>query len=266
MNTYRAVWKDSAVVIGITLAIAALCTPFEGHLPILLKVFVNYQSSIVGYLFLSYHYKRIILWHLTKVGFLVYAAFTPIYLLMYWNQTGTKYNLNSIIFGGLKSEAISVVVAVFLYFVFTKFMSNVINGRALKLDNIKAKPQKLKEITYLLCVFNVSGYVYIDFKSKEALNYVVVYTILMIVWYVVLWYFWHGENWARISVMVGSTISIVGLATMGKDTLPQICVDVAEAALGVFLLWWLNTKPIKEYFTKSDTNNLTPRKGPGGCV
>lgn len=258
MNLNRSIWKDASTVIVISLVIAALSLPFQNILPTLLKVFVNHYASIVGYLFLCYHNKKVEFWRLGKVALAVWAILTPIYLIMYWHLIGTKYTLSGIVFGGLKSEIVSVVLGGLSYFLAKGIIKSIKSGGIFRINHTLIRPKWLKEVTALLCIFNISGYAFIDINSKHLSHELIIYTTLIIISYCVLWYFWHGKNWARILVILGSVLSLAGLVTMGKHTYAQICIDLAEAAIGVFLLWWLNTQRLKDYFTRSKENSLTP--------
>ena len=156
MNSNRCIWKDSAIVIVISFAIAAFSLPFENILPILLKLFVNHYASIVGYLFLCYLSGRVEIWHLGKVSLVVWAILSPVYILIYWNLLGTKYTVKSIVFGGLTSEIISVVIAGSAYVVATKIKKSI------AIKNQLVKPKGLKETAILIGILNIAGIIFFD--------------------------------------------------------------------------------------------------------
>lgn len=77
---------------------------------------------------------------------------------------------------------------------------------------------------------------------------VAAFTLVMLLSYIVIGYYWKGSNWARVLVMVTSIVALLNLfAFEGASMLAQ-CVIVAEAALGLFLLVWLNTRRVRDFF------------------
>lgn len=183
MNSDRSIWKDSAIVIVITLVVALLSLPFEKSFPILLQVFVNHYASIVGYLFLCYLSKKVEIWHLGKVSLLVWAIFAVINTTMYWNLIGTKYSVKGIIFGGLLTELISVVLGGLSYFIYIT-IKNTITVRS-----IRNKPKWLKETTSLMGVLNIAGLIFFDTKSQYLGIEIFLFALLIPISYLVLWYY-----------------------------------------------------------------------------
>jgi hypothetical protein len=81
--------------------------------------------------------------------------------------------------------------------------------------------------------------------------------VVLVGGYVVLWFFWQGRNWARWLVLFTSLVALFNLTLLGlafvrgvATTFLQIVV-VIEAAFGAFLLYWLNTAPVKAFFRGS---------------
>ena len=75
----------------------------------------------------------------------------------------------------------------------------------------------------------------------------------MVLFFVVLWFYWRGRNWARITILVLCAFRLIGLFTwkMRVDTLYETAaaaLRVSIALLSLFLLYWLNTKKAVEYF------------------
>ncbi len=248
MNSNRSIWKDAVIVILISLMIAAVSVPFENILPILLKIFVNHYASIVGYLLLCYLSKKVEIWHLSKVLFTVWAILTPVYIIIYWHLIGTKYTFKSIVFGELQSEIVSVIIGGLTYFIFTKIKNTI------SVKNELIKPKGLKETTVLMGIFNVAGLIFFDPNSKYLGIEIFLFTALIAVSYLLLWYYWQGNNWARYLVISSSVLSFVNLFSIGKHSVGQSSLLIAEAVLGLYLLWWLNTQPAKTYFGRSKKN------------
>ena len=75
--------------------------------------------------------------------------------------------------------------------------------------------------------------------------------IIFVAWYVVLWFYWQGRNWARLLVLFISVVAIVDLVNLvhphGKTLLYDFSV-ISNAALGIVLLYWLNRPNVLNWF------------------
>jgi len=111
-----------------------------------------------------------------------------------------------------------------------------------------ARPAGLREVTLLMCLFNVAGFIVWQPRGMNAGTFRVTCGIAVLISFVVLWQFWHGRNWARWLVLVTSVLSLINIALFASVTAPEKFLIVAEAALGVWLLFWLNTKLVRTYF------------------
>ena len=86
--------------------------------------------------------------------------------------------------------------------------------------------------------------------------------LLVILWgYVVIWNYWQGRNWARLFVMFTSIVTILNLLAITvlfvigrlySSSVLYHLVIVANAALGAFLLYWLNKRDVRAWFRKSE--------------
>jgi hypothetical protein len=250
LKSNRSIWKDSGIVIGISLAVAVSCIPFENILPTFLKGFANHYTSIVGYFFLCYFSRKFDIRHLLKVSLVVWAIFSLIYIIMFWDLIGTKYSLKSIVFGGICSEIISALIAGSTYFIVTNIKKAIFNiKKSIFIRNDTEKPKWLRETTILMGIFNIDGLLFLNQNTKYFGVHIFLLTLLISVSYFVLWYYWNGRNWARILVMFGSILSLVNPLYIKKYPFTHDCFLLAEALLGLFLLWWLNTQPAKTYFS-----------------
>lgn len=110
------------------------------------------------------------------------------------------------------------------------------------------KLKGLKETTILMCIFNLAAYVFVDPKSPYLAIGLAVGTTIVILSFVILWHYWNGKNWARVLVMITSLVSILNLLGIRNHNMAQATLIVLEAALGVYLLWWLNVREVKSYF------------------
>jgi hypothetical protein len=66
-----------------------------------------------------------------------------------------------------------------------------------------------------------------------------------------IFYYVQGRNWARIAVLVTSVVEILNLLQLRhEDTLGRV-ISAAAALLAVFFLYWLNTRSVRQFFTRS---------------
>ena len=84
------------------------------------------------------------------------------------------------------------------------------------------------------------------------------FTVLICVGYVFIWFYWQGRNWARVAVLLFSVWSICNLMAWNTvSTSPALLTTPAHvlmlfrAILGLFLLYWLNTRAVVEFFGAS---------------
>jgi hypothetical protein len=122
------------------------------------------------------------------------------------------------------------------------------------------KPKGLRETTILMCIFNLVYYAVIDYGSEKGVTEALVCTPIVIISFIVLWYYWLGKNWARILVMLTSIVVLINLLEFGKASLGKRVLLSGEAVLAVFLLYWLNTKRVVEYFKKRIPPEVTATK------
>lgn len=118
------------------------------------------------------------------------------------------------------------------------------------------KPSGLAPVTLAMCILNPTGFAFLEGSGVAPVILVPVFGFIMLLGYVVLWYFWKGRNWARWLVLVTSGVALLNLPLLATASLIQNVVIVAEAAMGVFLLYWLNTRAVRGFFTS---------KSPGGA-
>jgi hypothetical protein len=108
-----------------------------------------------------------------------------------------------------------------------------------------------------MAVLNLGGFVGIQWTPG-----VLVMVLLVILWgYVVIWNYWRSRNWARLFVMFVSILTILNflmatvlfaIGRLYRSSVPYDSVIVANAALGAFLLYWLNKRDVRAWFLKSE--------------
>ena len=105
-----------------------------------------------------------------------------------------------------------------------------------------------------MVICNAMGWIIIDYSKPHARFTFVIFTALIAIGYVVLWFYWNGRNWARVLVLLNSVVTIFNLRywnspPAGLLTTPNRFMIAVEAALGCFLLFWLNTRDVRKFFT-----------------
>jgi hypothetical protein len=130
------------------------------------------------------------------------------------------------------------------------------------IDSTIMRPQYLLATTVAMAILNLTC-----FASVKRARYfaATLWTEILIVLagYLVLWFFWKGKNWARISVLVVSVLSVINLLSLIHPYGNVIVYDsivIAWAVVGFFLLYWLNLADVREWFKsqKKTRNTLTP--------
>jgi hypothetical protein len=77
-----------------------------------------------------------------------------------------------------------------------------------------------------------------------------VFVVVRIVAFACIYYYVRGRNWARIAVLLTSVLTILGLFRLNHESTVNLISGAAWGILGVFFLYWLNTRPIREFFTQ----------------
>ena len=112
----------------------------------------------------------------------------------------------------------------------------------------RPRPNGLNAITLLMCVFNLCAYFFTSPDLGPLYFQLLFTTVIVALSFVVLWFFWNGHNWARVLVLLTSVLALANLFSLGSSSDIEKAIILAEAALGVLLLYWLNTKAIRDYF------------------
>jgi cell division protein FtsW (lipid II flippase) len=101
-----------------------------------------------------------------------------------------------------------------------------------------------------MSLYSFAGYFFIT----EDLTPYLVYAIhaFVVTSLIVLYAFWHGKNWARI-VVLGVSVFYVLILPMANTSAGRMLFACAilQAVWGAFLLYWLNTKKVREFFKPS---------------
>lgn len=112
----------------------------------------------------------------------------------------------------------------------------------------QSRPAGLGHTAVLMCVFNCLGVVFYNPSQGSLAAFLLRYVVVASLSFVVIWYYWQGQNWARWLVLVASALSLANLVMLPSFPPGGVVVGVAEAAFGAWMLYWLNTKPMRSYF------------------
>lgn len=116
--------------------------------------------------------------------------------------------------------------------------------------------------TWLMCLTNFAGFFNVNWKHQHAGGFIIIYAVIIACGYFVLGFYWLGRNWARWLVLLTSLLCLWNLWGLRLKTPPSQVAPVrttmilAEAAVAVFLLWYLNTKQVRWWF--SDITGTQP--------
>ncbi len=122
------------------------------------------------------------------------------------------------------------------------------------------KPRGLGTTAATMAILNLGGFVGIQWTR----GVVAMVSLVVLLGYVVLWYYWQGQNWARILVILTSILAIVNLLViivlfvigrLYSSSVLYHSVIVANAAMGAFLLYWLSKKDVRTWFLKSEPSS-----------
>lgn len=127
------------------------------------------------------------------------------------------------------------------------------------------RPKGLTLTAVLMAVCHGMGWATIDYTKPQILKTLGSFTLLICIGYVVIWFYWNGRNWARIGILLYSCTRISDLFTWNRISplflnTPTHIRIAASAILGGFLFYWLNTRPVVEFFYPE---NAPPKLGWG---
>ena len=121
------------------------------------------------------------------------------------------------------------------------------------------RPQGLLLTAWIMVALLVAGWLRSFYRVPTHFAYqhpqwhlfnTVVFVVLRIIAFVCIVYYARGRNWARIAVLLTSVLTILGLLQLRhEDSLGKV-MGAAWGLLAVFLLYWLNTRSVREFFKR----------------
>jgi hypothetical protein len=118
------------------------------------------------------------------------------------------------------------------------------------------KPRGLAETTIAMCIMNIAGFVFVDSRVAPVEVQYAIFSVVIAVTYLALWYFWKGKNWARILVLLTGVVAVLNLFALPSTSVWAGTLIVIEAIFGIFMLWLLNTQGVKAYFKQASKTGV----------
>jgi hypothetical protein len=124
------------------------------------------------------------------------------------------------------------------------------------------RPTEISVTTTLMCITNFMGFFLVNWHYAHAKGVFFIYSVFILIGYLVLYFFWHGENWARWLVMAASLLCLWNVwqlrrpfpASSTRVPLfhPQLRVAMVllEAVIAVYLLYFLFTRRARAWFSE----------------
>ena len=116
------------------------------------------------------------------------------------------------------------------------------------------RPKGLTGTAVFMSVTNAMAWAIIDWSKPDSRILFAVFTIFIVVGYVVIWFYWKGRNWARILVLLTSLLCLYNLYHWNRYELTERVMVAAEALLAIFLLCWLNTAKVRSFFRNAKSH------------
>jgi hypothetical protein len=124
------------------------------------------------------------------------------------------------------------------------------------------RPLPVTVTTILMCITNFVGFFLVNnWSNPHARSVFVIYSIFIVIGWIVLYFFWKGRNWARWLVLATSVLCLWNLWSLRKLGLShgrvsifnnhvRVAMVIAEAIIAIYLLYYLNTASARKWFTQ----------------
>jgi hypothetical protein len=113
------------------------------------------------------------------------------------------------------------------------------------------RPIGISLTALLMSICNAMGWLIIDWTNPHARVTFALFTCLILLGYLFIWFYWKGRNWARIAILLTSLLTVFNLLSLNRGNFVNKVMVISEALLGIFLLWWLNTGTVRRYFAQN---------------
>jgi hypothetical protein len=119
------------------------------------------------------------------------------------------------------------------------------------------RPSGVAAVTLALAVLAGVNVAYAFAAGPDTTTRAVVLAYSAIGW-AVLYYFWTGRNWARVLIMIQSVFLVLNALLASRVSHQLYLYMMALAAVGIFLLFYLNRPEIRSWFV-SQTDSARRR-------
>jgi len=85
-------------------------------------------------------------------------------------------------------------------------------------------------------------------EPEHAVTGFALISALIFAGYFVRFFYWQGRNWARILVILDLIVALYGLRYVPRYGALQQAIIVGDALLGAYLIYWLNTGAVRDFF------------------
>jgi hypothetical protein len=110
------------------------------------------------------------------------------------------------------------------------------------------RPKILGEVVLVRGLLSVVGLSYVQAAAIPVTSALMVAVLFVALQLVVLWFLWHGHNWARLITIVASLLTISGVQYFSLYDLARQILLVIDIAFSAWLISWLLRPPIRAYF------------------
>ena len=111
----------------------------------------------------------------------------------------------------------------------------------------------------LMCITNATGFFAVNWQLPYARTLFITFSILITIGYFVLWFYLQGRNWARWLVMIECLQCFWNIKYLfhPNPLSPRIepVMIASEAILAAYLIWYLNTPPVRMWFISGRAEN-----------
>jgi hypothetical protein len=115
----------------------------------------------------------------------------------------------------------------------------------------KERPKGLSATAIAVVVSELVGLIFVkwsDFAAAPPYVVPVAFGVTLAAFGAVVWFYWQGRNWARWLVMLWAVLPFLFVLRRGYSVRP-LALDILDGSFTLFLLYWLNTKRIRAFFS-----------------
>jgi hypothetical protein len=114
----------------------------------------------------------------------------------------------------------------------------------------KERPKGISATALGVILFDLLGLLFVKWSSWSVPLYVFILPVAIALTMIglLVWFYWTGHNWARWMVMLQVIFPSI-IVLVKRSTSRPLLVTIPEGVFGLFLLYWLNTRKIRTFFS-----------------